>query len=136
MPMTETPMFGLLKKKISWLTQRQEIVARNIANSDTPKYKAEDIQKFDFKQVLRERRALPVNVHVTNAAHLQGQRAPVRDFDVAEVRRPYETSPDGNSVVLEEQMVKSNETAVDHGLMVQLYRKHLAMLKLVSRRTR
>ncbi len=134
MPMTDAPMFGLIKRKISWLTQRQEILASNIANSDTPKYKAEDIAKFDFKQVLRDRRILPVNVVMTNAAHLQGQRARVRDFNVAEERQPYETAPDGNSVVLEEQMVKSNETAVTHNLMVALYKKHLAMLKLVSRR--
>lgn len=134
MPMTDAPMFGLIKKKMSWLIQRQEILARNIANSDTPKYKAEDIAKFDFKQILRQRRVLPVNVAVTNAAHLQGQRTQGRDFKVAEDRRPYETAPDGNSVVLEEQMVKSNETAVTHNLMVALYKKHLAMLRLVSRR--
>ncbi len=134
MPTTEVPMFGLLKKKMAWLTQRQEVLAHNIANANTPKYKAEDIQKFDFKHVLQERRSKPIQVAMTNPGHLKGRSSQQRDFKVTEDRKPYETAPDGNSVVLEEQMVKTNETAVNHNMMVQLYRKHLAMVKLVVRR--
>ncbi|MBT7747468.1 MAG: flagellar basal-body rod protein FlgB, partial [Alphaproteobacteria bacterium] len=41
----------------------------------------------------------------------------------------YETSPDGNSVVLEQQLMKVTETKMDYELMTNLYRKHMGMLR-------
>jgi flagellar basal-body rod protein FlgB len=41
-----------------------------------------------------------------------------------------ETSPNGNSVVLEEQMAKLSETEISHRLTTNLYKKHLNMLKM------
>ena len=54
-------------------------------------------------------------------------------FRETDVRRPYETSPDGNQVVLEEQMIKMNETTTNHNLITQIYKKQLAMFKSVTR---
>ncbi|HEX3209546.1 MAG TPA: hypothetical protein VHQ91_09220 [Geminicoccaceae bacterium] len=44
--------------------------------------------------------------------------------------RVYETTPNGNAVILEEQMAKAGQTALDHQLTSNLYRKYLGMLRL------
>ena len=62
-----------------------------------------------------------------------GRRKRIRDFFVEEPRHPYETAPNGNSVVLEEQMGKVAETQTTHRLTTELYKKHMEMLKTASR---
>ena len=45
----------------------------------------------------------------------------------------YEVAPTGNAVVLEQELMKMNEVQAQHSLMVNLYRKHVQMMKLVMR---
>ena len=42
----------------------------------------------------------------------------------------YETTPDGNAVILEEQMAKATETALDFQLTSNLYRKYVGMMRI------
>jgi flagellar basal-body rod protein FlgB len=135
MELTDLPMFGLMRRKLAWLNQRQEVIAQNLANADTPKYASHDIQAFNFKDELNhvshssQWQMLATDPrHYTNAGGRAGE--PFKD---TEERNPYETAPNGNQVVLEEQMVKMNETQADHNMMTQLYKKHLNMFKLVTR---
>ncbi len=130
MELGKIPLFELVKKRLSWLSQRHEIVAQNIANADTPRYRARDIQPFKFRDVLRQETRPPLNMQVTQASHLPGVRKRADDFKSSVERKPYETAIDGNSVVLEEQMAKENETAVSHRLTTELYKKHLGMIKI------
>ena len=121
-------LFGAMKKRVAWLTQRQEVVSQNIANSDTPGYRAKDIKAFSFKRVLgRETRQ--ITMVRTQSDHLSGQVRRVRDFREVAVRKPYETSPADNSVIFEEQMMKLGETGMNHRLTTELYRKHLGMFR-------
>ena len=128
-------MFGLIKERLSWVGQRQQVIAQNIANADTPNYRARDIEKFDFQKTLREH--APKNtgkamaMRATHPMHLSGAVESSASAASNTRRKPYETAPDGNSVVIEEQMVKMNEAAVQHSTMVGLYRKHLSMIKNV-----
>ena len=136
MELTNLPMFGLLRSRMNWLGQRQQVLSQNVTNADTPDYSSHDLKKFDFREVLDASRGRHMGVYLkgTNAAHITGEASGgVRDFDKGEARRPYETAPDGNAVVLEEQMIKMNESVTNHGLMTQIYRKQLAMFKAVTR---
>lgn len=135
MELTDLPMFGLMRRKLAWLNQRQEVIAQNLANADTPKYASHDIAAFNFKDELNHvshgsqwQMTATDPRHYTNA----GGRAS-EPFKESEERNPYETAPNGNQVVLEEQMVKMNETQADHNMMTQLYKKHMNMFKLVTR---
>lgn len=123
-------MFGAIKKRMAWLNQRQEILAQNIANSDTPKFRPKDIEPFKFDELLRRDRMHQVNMARTNEKHLEGNSKRVTDFREEITHRPWETSPAGNAVILEEQMAKVNETQIAHKLTTQLYKKHLAMLRM------
>jgi len=133
MELTNLPMFGFMRERLNWLSQRQEVVAQNTANSDTPEYRSRDIKEIKFEDVMRQKHHsnFNVEVRVTDPKHIQGLRRSSGSFNESDVRRPYETAPDGNSVVLEEQMMKLNETSVNHNAMTQLYKKHMAMFKSV-----
>jgi flagellar basal-body rod protein FlgB len=140
MELTDLPMFGLMKRRLGWLNQRQEVIAQNVANADTPKYASRDLKAFDFQAELRREKhqtdpsTTPVNMTVTDPKHIaKAGMGSTRDFKESVDRRPYETAPDGNQVVLEEQMLKMNETQTNHAAMTQLYKKHMALFKTVIR---
>ncbi len=123
------PLFQAVKKRLNWLGQRQEVLSQNVANADTPGYRARDLKAYDFREIVR-RETQQINMTVTAPNQLPGQRKRLRDFTEAETKIPYETRPDGNSVVLEEQMVKINEAGLKHRLTTELYRKHLALFRM------
>jgi len=122
-------LFGLVKRRLAWLTQRQAVLAQNIANADTPGYKPRDLKPFDFKHLVsREARRVPLEV--SNPAHLAGRPGRGTRFAVETTRKPYESTPTGNAVVLEEQMMKVGATTMNHRLTTELYKKHLNMIRL------
>ena len=130
MELGDATIFTVIKKRMAWLTRRQQVLSQNIANSDTPDYKPRDLKPFNFRNLLR-RQAHQVKLAVTNKGHITGGRS-ARDseFSVAVDRKPYETSPSGNAVILEEQMAKINQTNISHRLTTSLYNKHLDMVKI------
>jgi flagellar basal-body rod protein FlgB len=129
MDLSKMPLFGAVKARLQWLTQRQSVLAQNIANADTPKYKARDLKPLDFGSVIK-RQIQPLRLRVTSANHLKGEVRNVGEFAVGKEKKPYETAPAGNSVILEEQMNKINETAISHKIMNDLYRKNIDMIKI------
>ena len=137
MELTNLPIFGLIRQRMNWLNQRQEVIAQNVANADTPDYLAQDLKAFDFKNVIRQNRPKTqrVAINITKPTHINASRGqnsgPFREIDV---RSPYEPAPSGNQVILEEQMIKMYETVTNHNLITQIYRKQLAMFRTVTRR--
>ena len=71
----------------------------------------------------------------TAPGHMTGTIPAGGDFRNAKNKTPYETAPDGNDVVLEEQMMKANRTASEYQLTANLYSKDLNMLRSVLRTT-
>jgi len=130
MAFNDLTVFSAVKKRLGWLTQRQEILSQNIANADTPKYRSSDLKPYKFKELVRSE-SMQLNMQVSDKSHLPGRRKRIRDFSEAKDRHPFETSPSGNSVVLEEQMAKINESQLNHKLTTNIYKKHLRMFKIV-----
>ncbi|NQU56179.1 MAG: flagellar basal body rod protein FlgB [Rhodospirillales bacterium] len=129
MEISKLTLFSMVKNRMSWLGQRQEIIAQNIANSDTPRYKPSDLKPYNFEELLRNKSA-QLNLDASGENHIQGARRRIRDFSAQVERRPFETAPNGNAVILEEQMAKLNETQINHELTTQLYKKHLNMIRM------
>ena len=129
MDLGKLTIFNAVKKRMQWTAQRQEVLAQNIANADTPKFRARDMKSFEFKDIVR-RETMQVNMTTTGPNHLGGRQKSIRDISEEETRMPYETSPGGNSVVLEEQMSKMNETAISHKFTNEIYNKQLAMFRI------
>jgi len=135
MDLNTVTLFAAVKKRLNWLSQRQEVLAQNIANSDTPKYRAKDLKPYEFQELIR-RENMQLNMVSSEAGHMAGQRKRIRDFSEQAERHPFETAPDGNSVVLEEQLSKLNESQINHKLTTNLYKKHLAMIRMAIGRPR
>lgn len=132
MELTNLAMFGLMRARMSWLNQRQDVLARNIANADTPEYQARDLKALNVDQALKGNSSFALQVKVTNPKHLKSKSAQ-GPFSESKTRRPFETAPAGNAVILEEQMGKLNETQASHSLITELYRKQLQMLETAGR---
>jgi flagellar basal-body rod protein FlgB len=139
-----------LTKKMDWLENRQKVVAQNIANADTPGYRPHDIAPLDFKDLLGSSASkLSISagngagagsisapgLATTNSAHmaLGGGSAGDAKLVEKESKNPYETSPAGNAVILEEQLQKMGENYADHRLMSNIYQKNIDMMKLSLR---
>lgn len=128
MDLGKMSLFASLKKRMDYIGNRQEILAQNIANADTPKYRAKDLKPFNFKQLMQSEK-MHVSVSGTNSKHIGTGPARIRDY-AQERNKPYETTLNGNQVVLEEQILKMNESQIDHELTTELYRKNLTLFKI------
>lgn len=122
--------------KMHWNEARQKVISQNIANADTPNYIPQDINSLDFKSLLKSSSSsLPVQgaVHLatTDPMHIgsNGASASASIPNAKKEKNPYETSPSGNAVILEEQLLKLNQNATDHKLTTIIYQKNIDMLK-------
>lgn len=127
MNLTQQTLFRMMNERMGYLSERQKVLAQNVANADTPNYQARDLKKVNFFDEVR-RSSRKLQPAATQGTHLAGtQRA--EHWAVQKDRRPYETSPDKNGVVLEEQMMKIANNQADYQMSTTLYRKYLEMMK-------
>ena len=123
------PVIAMMQRGMSWMTRNHEVLARNIANADTPNYKALELTPVNFAAMLAPTGGA-ATVTRTAAGHMTGSRgAGDGGGRVRETPNPYEMSETGNSVSLEEQAVKISRNAMDYQLAVTLYSKSVAMLR-------
>ena len=85
---------GIHEQALQLKARRAEVLAGNIANADTPGYKARD---FDFQQILRQQMPQSQPMRVTNERHMQPGTQPAEDGFLA-YRVPLQPSVDGNTV--------------------------------------
>jgi flagellar basal-body rod protein FlgB len=121
-------IFKAAKAQMDWLAQRQEVLAENIANANTPRYLPRDIKAPDFREVLAGTTAVPVNATATNAKHIVPERAP-DPFKAVVQRKTFESTPDGNAVILEEQMAKLGESGSAYNTAAALFQKYQKMIR-------
>lgn len=134
----DLPLFTLLKGRLGHLNQRQRLIGQNVANADTPGYAARDLKAFTFADAVKAKSG-PGGVHTarTNAAHLQGSPPRANGPGAVWSSRltpDSETTLDGNSVVLEEQMVKMAEARANYDAAVSFYQKSMNLIRMSARR--
>ncbi len=122
-------LFQMAMTKMDWASQRQKVLAQNVSNADTPDYKPKDLKKLDFKNVLRDE-VKAVQVSRTNPMHEKGTIPEQDPFRSRTLMKSFEESPDGNEVILEEQMQKVGDTRSEYATAVQLMQSNLRMLKM------
>jgi flagellar basal-body rod protein FlgB len=121
------------------LSQRQQVIAQNIANSETPGFKARETQAPDFAALLSAQgdggapRVARPQVRISSGMAALGARQPdggsiIADADTSETR------PDGNNVGLEDQMLKMGQVQSDFAAATSIYRKQMGMLKTATGR--
>jgi flagellar basal-body rod protein FlgB len=121
------PLLKALSRRMSWLGEREQVLAQNVANVDTPGYTPQDLKKPDFRALVNASSSSALSLARTQPMHLAGT-TPATTFK-PETQRGGERAPSGNSVSLEAEMMKVSETASDFALTSNLYRRQVAMLK-------
>ena len=130
MNLNKIPLFAMLTERLSWLNQRQQVLANNIANADTPGYKPNDLAPVNFEKLAHDA-SRRITIAGTDARHLVSAARTSGPFRVTEQKDFYEMTPTGNAVVLEEQLMKVSRTVMDHRITANLYAKHLGMIRMV-----
>jgi flagellar basal-body rod protein FlgB len=128
MDLSKFSVFRMMSGKMRWLSSRQGVLSQNIANADTPKYRPKDLKEVDFRKP-EIGKPFQVELTRTNEAHFS-RSGETSDFRSDRDRKPYETLPTGNAVVLEEQLMKVAQNKHDYELMTRLYRKHIQMFQI------
>ncbi|MGV3577668.1 flagellar basal body rod protein FlgB [Brevundimonas sp.] len=133
MGVADIPLLGQIKGRMTWLDERQRLIAQNVANSDTPGYVGRDLRApTDFAAALH---GGPLRMAQTSAAHMRiggPNGAPVARF-TSEKSPDSETTLDGNAVVVEEQMLKMAESRMAYDAAIGLYTKSMAMITLAAK---
>ena len=96
-------LFDLASQQARWLSAHQVAVAENIANANTPGYRAADVPPFE--SVFNDTN---LTMAATNTAHIGADPA---SPDVLPVKEgpAWEISHSGNSVSLDQELLKSGE---------------------------
>ena len=130
MGFTDLPLLSQIKGRLAWLAERQRVIAQNVANADTPGYVGRDLnQPTDFAAAMRGGGG--VTMTRTSAMHI----APAGQTERFETKSApdSETTLDGNSVVVEEQMLKMAESRMAYDAAIGLYQKSMQMLRMAAR---
>jgi flagellar basal-body rod protein FlgB len=118
--------FSLNEKSLNVRAQRMEVLSRNIANADTPHFKAQDI---DFKSVMKG--ASEGAVIPTNAMHIT--EGPDQTSDGLKYRVPYNVSFDGNTVELPVEQAKFGQYAADYQTTLSILESRISGIRKALR---
>ena len=122
-------VFRITGARMHQLAARQNVLAQNIANADTPHYRARDVKPFQFDSALLRHQGgvAPLRLAGMQPGHITstGRGTAV----VASHAKSYSEDPDGNTVDLEEQMVKQADVAKNYDLATLVYKRSAALLR-------
>ena len=119
----------LAEKRLAWTDRRQQVLAQNIANANTPKFQAHDLMPF-AAIIARHASAELVQTQPNHIAPPAGPGA-----GIAPLAKPRERAPDGNAVSLDEELTKIADTETTQELVTNLYKKYLGLFRLALGRT-
>ena len=128
MDLNNLTVFSLANQDMKYLTERQKILAGNVANANTPGYLAKDLKKPKFSDELNS----ALQMTVTNEKHFTGLGGSSLS---ARVYTPKPTQPltiDGNGVVLEDQLNEISKDKGEYTRLMTLYNTYKNMIKTAS----
>ncbi|MHA6265431.1 FlgB family protein [uncultured Aliiroseovarius sp.] len=104
---------------------RQSVIAQNVANADTPGYRARDIASFADAFQPND----SAGMRATRASHRSTADATQTSATPHAVYREGALSPNGNSVALETEMMAAAEAKRDHDLALAVYQTSLGIMR-------
>jgi flagellar basal-body rod protein FlgB len=125
MPITDIPILSMLRQRMEWHQERQRLLAENVANADTPNYRARDLAPPDFSHEMQA----ALTLDRTNPLHITAQAGGGSAF-AADGSGRYQIRPRGNSVTHEDEMMKVASNQMDYEAVTSLYTRSLALIKL------
>jgi flagellar basal-body rod protein FlgB len=133
--LASTPFFGMLRARLDQLSERQRLIAENIANASTPGYRPRDVETSSFERMVASSANGGGGGGIVLARTNAGHMAPGGSAGSSQIvtRDDSETTIDGNAVVLEEQMARAAETRMQFETGIALYQKGLELVRMAAR---
>lgn len=110
--------FSVLSKALDLRTQRHQVLASNIANADTPNYKARD---FDFQSAMNG--AMAVRGGAISMARTSSRHLPVGGANeqvALQYRSETQSAVDGNTVDMDVERSQITDNAIQYQVLTQL----------------
>ncbi len=125
MNLPDVPLFSMLRERMTWLHQRQDLLSQNVANADTPGYVARDLRPLDFESALRGN-AMSSSMMTTDARHIaisgggqfEDQEAPGHEY-----------TANGTAVSLEQEMIKVADNQAQFQAAANIYAKAMTLMR-------
>jgi flagellar basal-body rod protein FlgB len=120
----------ILRRALDGLALRHEVISRNIANVDTPGFKASTVTFEQQLQRLIQQGEGDLALVTTDAGHLA---APTTESTQAQIiqRNNLTLREDGNNVDIEREMIELAETNLRYAAASQLLNRKLSLLRLI-----
>ena len=126
---------GLISDALDYRAARQDMIASNIANADTPFYKPRDIR---FEDALAQKKAdileedtQKLKMAQTNSSHLS-QKSETTDFKpTIYFRDGHMARNDGNSVDIDVETTEMSKNSIMFNALIQANKKDSAIFKSV-----
>ena len=126
--MESIQLFALASRQAEWLSTRQTLISGNIANANTPGFRAKDVTAFD---TVLQSTQLPMKA--TNPLHFTEN--PTDSFVVeSEVNEGSATQLSGNSVELSEELMKQGSIKRDYDLNAAIVKSFNKMMLMTVRK--
>ena len=125
MPVSDIPLFSMLRTRMQWHQERQKVLAENVANADTPNFRTRDLKPLDFGSQVQA--AGQVRVASTNPAHITGS-AGTSAFETGGNSK-YDVKPAGNAVNLKDEMMKVAANQMDYQAATSLYSRSMGLFR-------
>jgi flagellar basal-body rod protein FlgB len=134
MDITDIPLFSMLRGRLGYLSDRQRLIAQNVANAETPGYSPNDLKPFTFDTAMKAQTtgAMAVTQPGHMALPTSAQGGASHKYKAQRIRDS-ETKLNGNSVVLEEEMIKMSDARMSYDAAISFYQKSLNMLRMAAR---
>jgi flagellar basal-body rod protein FlgB len=148
MNLAEIPVFAMLRNRLGYLSERQKVLAQNVANADTPNYISKDLKPFSFEAHVRSQGGQTTrasqssiggiqSISTTQVGHMPLTGATTHQRTGGSYKPLNTPGPEvtlnGNSVVLEEEMVKMTDARMNYDAAIGFYQKSLNLLRLATR---
>ena len=121
-------LFELASRHMNWLASRQAVTAANIANADTPGYRARGIAGFD---AVLDKMGLGLSVTAPGHMALTGNREAGAGLQPGE---SWDQAHSGNTVSIESELMTAGQTSrmmgLDTGIARSFHRMLLSSLKV------
>jgi flagellar basal-body rod protein FlgB len=121
------PIIGALNTSLNLRLMNQNVISANIANADTPGYKA---KKLEFEQAFRDALGLgkAIQLDVSHSEHVSPQLTDAVHPVIYEAPNDVE-SLDGNTVDRSSEMARQAENQILYDTSTEILKRKLGMLK-------
>jgi flagellar basal-body rod protein FlgB len=114
------------------LSARQQVISRNLANVDTPGYRAQQLNFENALSQAQQQQAPTLHLAATSSAHLAAPNTEGDGRVLISQRPGGSLRADGNNVDVDQELLEMSHTGIQYQALTQLVSKKLLLLKAIA----